>query len=54
MQLCGKHISTAVSQHATIEIAMFSDGPSRGSITRISRLELELSQVPELAIAAEN
>jgi hypothetical protein len=26
MQLCGKHISTAVNQHATIEEAVFSVG----------------------------
>jgi hypothetical protein len=37
MQLCGKHIFGAVSQHTTIEDAVFSVGPPRGYITRISR-----------------
>jgi hypothetical protein len=36
-QVCGKHISAAVNQHATIEKVVFSVGPSRGYITRISR-----------------
>jgi hypothetical protein len=36
-QLCGKDISEAVNQHATIEEAVFSVGPPRGYKTRTSR-----------------
>jgi hypothetical protein len=36
-QLCGKHISAVVNQHATIEEAAFYVGPLRGYITRIAR-----------------
>jgi hypothetical protein len=36
-QLCGKHISVAVKQHAIIEEAVFYVGPPRGYITRIPR-----------------
>jgi hypothetical protein len=54
-QLCGKHISAAVNQNATVEEAVFTVGSPHAYITRIStQLELELSQVLELAVAAEN
>jgi hypothetical protein len=36
-QRCGKHISTAVNQHATTEEAVFSVNRPRGYITKISR-----------------
>jgi hypothetical protein len=36
MQRCGKHISAAVNQPATIEEAVFSVGPPRGYIMGIS------------------
>jgi hypothetical protein len=32
MQLCGKHISAAVNQHATVEEAVFSDNPNVSSV----------------------
>jgi hypothetical protein len=35
-QLCGKHISVAMNQHATIGGTACSVGPPRGYITRIS------------------
>jgi hypothetical protein len=35
-QRCGKYISAAVNQHATIEEAVFSMEPPQGYITRIS------------------
>jgi hypothetical protein len=54
-QRCGKHISAAVNQHATIEKAVFSVGSSRGYIMRISgNREIKLSRDPVLAVAAEN
>jgi hypothetical protein len=46
-QLCGKHMSAAVNQQATIEKAVFSVDPPRGCITQ---LELELRESPELAV----
>jgi hypothetical protein len=51
-QRCGKHISAAVSQHATIEEVVFS---MEGAAPRLynedlRHLELELSRVPELAV----
>jgi hypothetical protein len=33
MQVCGKYISAAVNQHATIEEAVFSVGPLRDYMT---------------------
>jgi hypothetical protein len=36
-QLCSKHISVSVNQHATTEEAVFFVDPPRGYITRISR-----------------
>jgi hypothetical protein len=36
MQQCGKHISAAVNLHAVIDEAIFSAGPPRGYIKRIS------------------
>jgi hypothetical protein len=55
MQLCGKHISAAANQHATIEEAVFSVGAALRLYNEdLTQLELELSRVPELAIAAEN
>jgi hypothetical protein len=38
-QLCGKRISAAVNQHATIEEAVFSVDPPRGYVTKITQLE---------------
>jgi hypothetical protein len=48
-QRCDKHIPAAVNQHATIEEAVFS-------VVAAPRLynEIELSRVPELAVAEEN
>jgi hypothetical protein len=55
MQLCGKHTSAAVNQHATIEEAVFSVGTTPRLYNEdLTQLELELSRVPELAVAAEN
>jgi hypothetical protein len=55
MQRCGKHISAAVNQHATIEDAVFSVGVAPRLYNEdLRQLELELSRVPELAVAAEN
>jgi hypothetical protein len=50
-QLCGKHISAAVNQHATIEEAVFAVGPTRGCMCNkdLTQLERELSPVSELA-----
>jgi hypothetical protein len=36
-QRCGNHISAAVNQHATIDVAVFSVGPPQEYVTRISR-----------------
>jgi hypothetical protein len=50
-QRCCKHIFAAVYQHATIQGAVFSVGPPRGYNNEdLKQLELELSQVPELAV----
>jgi hypothetical protein len=48
-QLCGKHMSAAVNQHAAIEEAVFSVDPPRGCIKSLTQLELELRESPELA-----
>jgi hypothetical protein len=54
-QLCGEQISAAVNQHSTIEEAMFSVGAiPRLYNEDLTKLEWELSSVPELAVAAEN
>jgi hypothetical protein len=54
-QLCGKHISAAVNQHATIDEAVFSVGAApRLYNENLTQLELEMSRVPELAVAAKN
>jgi hypothetical protein len=50
-QLCCKHISAAVDQHATIEEVVFSVGLSNEDL---SQLELELSTVLVLVVVAEN
>jgi hypothetical protein len=43
-----------MNQHATIEEAMFSVGAAPGLYREdLRQLELELSRVPELAVAAE-
>jgi hypothetical protein len=42
MQQCGKHISAAVNQHATIEEAVFSMGPPGGYIYNEDLKQLEL------------
>jgi hypothetical protein len=52
--LCGKHISAAMSQQATIEEAVFTVGPSRDYNEDLTQPESELSRVPELAVTAEN
>jgi hypothetical protein len=55
MQLCGKHISTAVNQHVTIEEAVFSvTAAPRLYNEDLIQLEQELSRVLEMAVAAEN
>jgi hypothetical protein len=55
MQPCDKHISAAVSQHATVEEACFLWGaPPRLYNEDLKQLESELNGVPELAVAAEN
>jgi hypothetical protein len=51
-QLCSKHISAAVNQHATIDKTVFFVGPPYNE--DLMQLELELSRVPELAVATEN
>jgi hypothetical protein len=49
-QRCGKHISAAVNQHATIEEAVFSVRPAPRLYNEdLSQLECELSS-PELAV----
>jgi hypothetical protein len=50
-QLCGRHISAAVNQHATIKEAVFSVGaaPSLNN-EDLTQLELKLSRVPELVV----
>jgi hypothetical protein len=54
-QRCGKHISAAVYQHATIEEAMFSLGAALRLYNEdLRQLELELRESPELSVAAEN
>jgi hypothetical protein len=57
MQLCGKHISAAVNQQATIEKAVFSvKAASRLYNENLTQLELELSSAnrneKEMAAAA--
>jgi hypothetical protein len=55
MQQCSKHISAAVNQHATTEEAVFSVGAVSALYNEdLRKLELELSRVQELAVAAEN
>jgi hypothetical protein len=50
-QRCGKHISAAVNQYATIEEALFFVGSAPLLYNEdIMRLQLELSRVPELAL----
>jgi hypothetical protein len=52
-QRCGKHIFAAVNQHAIIQEALFSVGAApRLYKEDLTQLELELSRVPELAVAA--
>jgi hypothetical protein len=54
-QWCGKHMSAAVNQHATIHGAVFSVGATpRLYNEELMQLEWELSWVPELAVAADN
>jgi hypothetical protein len=54
MQRCSKHIFAAVNKHATIE-AVFSVGAALRLYNKeLRQLELELSRVPELAVAAED
>jgi hypothetical protein len=51
MQRCGKHISAAVNQHATIEEGVFSMGGAPRLYNEDLRpLELELRESPELAV----
>jgi hypothetical protein len=55
MQWYGKHISAAVNQHATIQEAVFSVGAAPRLYNKdLTQLELELSRVPGLAVAADN
>jgi hypothetical protein len=55
MQLCGKHVSAAVNQHATIEEAFFSvRAAPRLYNDDLPQQELELRESPELAVAEEN
>jgi hypothetical protein len=50
-QHCGKHFSTAVNQHATIEEAAFSVGAvPRLYNENLRQLELDLREPPELAV----
>jgi hypothetical protein len=50
-QLCGKHISAEVNQHATIEEAVFSVRAATRLYNKdLRQLELELSRVPDLAV----
>jgi hypothetical protein len=54
-QRCGKHIPAAMNQHATMEEAVFCVGAIPMLYNEDFRqLELELSRVPVLAVAAEN
>jgi hypothetical protein len=49
-QRCGKHISAAVNQHATIEEAVFSVGAAPRLYNEdLTQLELELRWVPEFS-----
>jgi hypothetical protein len=51
----GKHISAAVNQHATIEEVVFVVGAAPRLYNEdLTQLELELSRVPDLAVATEN
>jgi predicted RNase H-like HicB family nuclease len=53
--LLGRYISTVVNQGATIEEVVFSVGTAlRLYKEDFTQLELELSRVPELAVAAES
>jgi hypothetical protein len=53
-QRCGKRISAAVNQHATIEEEVFSLGAARILYNEdLTQLELELREPPELVVAAE-
>jgi hypothetical protein len=55
MQQCDKHISAAVNQHATIEEAVLYVGAAlRLYNDNLMQLELEMSQIPEMAVAAKN
>jgi hypothetical protein len=55
MQWCGKHISAAVNQHATIQEAVFFVGATaRLHNADLTQLELELSRVPGLAVTSDN
>jgi hypothetical protein len=55
VQRCGKHIYATVNQHRTIEEAVFSVGAAPRLYNEdLRQLELELSRVPELAVAVEN
>jgi hypothetical protein len=50
-QQYGKHISAAVNQHATIEIAVFSVGPAPRLYNEdLRQLELEARESPELGV----
>jgi hypothetical protein len=54
-QRCGKHISAAVNQHATIEEAVFSVGTATRLYNEDFRqLELELRGSPELTELRRN
>jgi hypothetical protein len=54
-QRCGKRVTASVNQHATIEEAAFSVGAApRLHNEDLRHLELELSRVSDLAVAAEN
>jgi hypothetical protein len=54
-QLCGKHISAAVNQHAAIVELVFSVGAApRLYKEDLTQLELELSRVLELTVAGED
>jgi hypothetical protein len=52
-QQCGKHISAAVNQHATIVEAVFSVEVAPKLYMKDLRRLIELSSVPELLVAAE-
>jgi hypothetical protein len=54
-QWCGKHFSAAVNQHVTTSEVEFSVGDTlRPYNEDLKQLDLELSRVLELAVAAEN